>query len=100
MDDVVRVRCCQTGSDAGEEPDGFANRKRSVGDLSGQCAAVVIGHHDKELAVGALFKPVDSADIRVIERGNRACFPEQALFVRFTAVEGLWKKFERDDTVE
>ena len=63
-------------------------------------SAIVIGHHYEEMAILALFKPIDGADIRMVESRDRACFFEQALLIRFATVKSLREELESDDTVE
>ena len=79
MNDAGLVRRGDATRDLDDDVEGLVNRRRPAGDPLLERLAFVIGHGQEHAAVGALVDLVDRADVRMIERRNRACFDQQAL---------------------
>ena len=80
MHDARRVRVRQPLGHLRGDADGLRNRQRSPGEALLQRLALVVRHHEVELAVRGLVDLVDCADVRVVQgRGGLRLLQEPLL---------------------
>ena len=73
MDDHSRVRGRQRAGDLNRDRQGFAHGQRSPGEPLPQRLAVDELAEDERLSV-QIAEIVDDQDVRMVQRGHRACF--------------------------
>jgi len=95
MDDAALVGPGEAGGDLGGQAGRFVDGEGAALDLRLERLAVVAGHGEEELAVGALPELVDGGDVRVVQGGGGLRLFEEPLLGHGVASQGRRQEFQR-----
>ena len=96
MHDAGAVRLSQPLADLRGDVDGLVQRQRPPLDPLLQCLALVVRHHEVELAVGGLVDLGNGADVGMVQRRGRLGFLEEPLLGRLVAGQARREELDGD----
>jgi hypothetical protein len=94
------MRLRQPVADLDGHVEGLLESQRTPRDRLPERLALVVGHHEIELAVGRLIDLVDGADIGMVERRGGPRLPQKPLLGPLITREVRREHFDRHDAVE